>query len=58
LTKPEPLAVIRQQLDRRRPSIPEHKHRTRKGICGECFAADADQAINATPKVGGLDRDQ
>jgi hypothetical protein len=58
LTKPKPLAVIRQQLDRRRPSIPEHEYRAREWVRAERLAAHADQAIDPAAEIGGLDRDQ
>jgi len=58
LAQPEPLAVVRQDLDGRRPSIPEHEQSTRERIRCQHLAAHPSQAVDALAKVRRLHRHQ
>jgi hypothetical protein len=58
LAKPVPLAVVRQDLDRRGAAIAEHEDGSRKRIGGQGLPAEAAEPIDPLPEIHGLDRDQ
>src|SRR5438105_2082465 len=58
VTKPESLAIVGEQLQRRPFAIAEHEHRTDEWILTKGFLAKPRQAINASAKIGRLDSHQ
>jgi hypothetical protein len=58
LAKPVTLAVVRQDLDRRRAAIAEHEHGSRKWIRRQRLPAQPAEPIDPLPEIHGLDRDQ
>jgi hypothetical protein len=58
VAEPEPLAVVQEQLQRRRLAIAEDEDRTAERVVSEGLLAEPCQPVNAPAKVGRLDGHQ
>jgi len=58
VAEPEPLAVVHEQLQRRRPAIAEDEYGACERVVLEGFLAEPGEAIDAASKIGRLDGDQ
>jgi hypothetical protein len=58
VAEPESLAVVGEQLQRRRLAIAEDENDASKGVVLEGFLAELGQAVDAAPEFGRLDGDE
>jgi hypothetical protein len=58
VAEPEPLAVVHEQLQRRRLAIAEDEDGACERVVSEGFLAEPGEAIDPAPEVGRLDGDE